>query len=203
MGVSYEALDAPEFDSAFENALPLLDADTAAPAANISASTSCEPPDPSLFVEDASFTNGSSIALLLEWRGLRCLFLGDSWPSVVAEEWGRLPGGLGPLDLVKVSHHGSSYNSSPDLAKRLSAKRYVFSSDGTKHGHPNLDAALWVADGGQPGASLVFNYPSSTAARLSMPDAIKRFGHVVTVGSGAEIVSIAMEAGAGREQPEA
>jgi hypothetical protein len=49
----------------------------------------------------------------------------------------------------------------------------------------------------------VFNYPSSTAVRLSMPDAIKRFGHVITVGSGAEILSITMEAGAAREQPEA
>ena len=88
------------------------------------------------------------------------------------------------LDLVKVSHHGSRHNTSPDLAKRISAKTYVLSTDGSKHGHPNIEALLWIADECPADASLVFNYPSGSADRMNQPDAKERFGHRVTIGTG-------------------
>jgi hypothetical protein len=57
--------------------------------------------------------NNTSVVFLLEWRGRRLLFAGDaelrSWRHIDAQ------GLLAPVDLIKVSHHGS-HNGTPPLA---------------------------------------------------------------------------------------
>ena len=186
MGVSHEAVDCSEFESAFEMEVPRLDADADTPDMNISASTITDPPSPSTFIEDTSITNGSSIAFLLECFGLRTLFLGDSWPGVVADQLELLHPGQScqRVDLVKVSHHGSRHNTSPALLDRLKARHYVISTDGAKHDHPDMGALLWIADACEAGSSLVFNYPSDTARRMGEANMLNRFGHKVSIGTG-------------------
>ena len=65
---------------------------------------------------DSSVANGSSIVLLLEQGRKAAVLTGDAYPSLVLAGWRRLVasrGGAPKLDLLKLSHHGSSTNTSP------------------------------------------------------------------------------------------
>lgn len=65
---------------------------------------------------DTSVTNGSSIALVLEFEGKRALLSGDAFSSVIASGikyfWPTAPV---TIDLLKLSHHGSKRNTDQTL----------------------------------------------------------------------------------------
>ncbi|MFW2154184.1 hypothetical protein ACG94Q_23560, partial [Acinetobacter gyllenbergii] len=65
------------------------------------------------FDSDPSIYNGSSIAFILEVEDKAMLFLGDAHDQVVADNLrvlGYSDCNKIKLDLVKISHHGSQYN---------------------------------------------------------------------------------------------
>lgn len=112
------------------------------------------------FSEDSSVANGSSLALLLEHKGRAALMAGDAYPSVVAAAWRRLireRGGAVALDLLKLSHHGSSTNTSPQLLALLKPKKVLVSTDGSGYGHPHAETLAWALQE-IPGVELLFNY---------------------------------------------
>lgn len=92
------------------------------------------------FESDSSVYNGSSIAFLLEADDKKMLFLGDANDHVVTKnlralgynETNKLK-----LELVKISHHGSQYNTSSEFLSILDSPCYVISTNGSKHGLPN------------------------------------------------------------------
>ena len=94
--------------------------------------------------EDARATNGSSIAFVLEVDSKKLLFLGDSHPSVIMESLKSIYGEE-PLqfDFIKISHHGSYYNSNIDLLNFIDAPRFCISTDGLGH-HPNIETLCWI-----------------------------------------------------------
>ncbi len=196
MGVAFEAVNAPEFAKAFELAMQ-AEADLSAVEENISSSLPEVPPDPSTFVEDHSDTNASSIAFLLTFRGLRILMLADAWPSVICQEAYRL---FGPslkehVNLLKVSHHGSKNNSSPELLSLFSSDLYVVSTSGAKHRHPHSEAILWAITSGEHRKKLIFNYPSATSAHIASDKLISMYGHEVQVGNGKSSILIEIAEG--------
>jgi beta-lactamase superfamily II metal-dependent hydrolase len=89
------------------------------------------------FSSDRSAPNGSSIALLLEFNDQRMLLTGDAFAAVVSdaiEEYWDTP----PLvHLLKVSHHGSKANTTEKLLQSLQCKRFLISTSGKGHGHPD------------------------------------------------------------------
>lgn len=111
------------------------------------------------FEPDTSIYNGSSIAFILENDGKKMLFLGDAHDQVVADNLRAL--GYSntnklKLDLVKISHHGSQYNTSNEFLSLLDSPRYVISTNGRKHGHPNkrtIARIIKATDG-----NIFFNY---------------------------------------------
>ncbi len=92
------------------------------------------------FIEDNAYPNGSSIAFILKHKKENFLFLGDSHPSVIVE-------GLKifkysekkPIKAkyVKLSHHGSSGNTSPELLSYIKSNKYIISTNGATHQHPH------------------------------------------------------------------
>ncbi len=114
------------------------------------------------FAQDGSEANGSSIALLAEHDGKRCLLTGDAYPGVLMESFERLFAERGPsplrLDAMKVSHHGSRGNTTWPLLYRVECGRYLFSTDGSMFGHPDDECVSRVIAHGGPGATLCFNY---------------------------------------------
>lgn len=184
-----QSIIAPEFEVVFELELPLIsDAEDGEADTPISYSDSDEVPDPSTFREDTSAINGSSIAFLLECIGRKFLFLADGLPSVIVDGIHGLLDSpqLVEVDLIKVSHHGSRNNTSPDLVQAVRSRIHVISTDGSKHEHPHAEALFRIVGSSSPGCSLVFNYPSATAARMDQPTVRQKYGHSVTVGTGEE-----------------
>lgn len=95
--------------------------------------------------QDSSKANASSISFVLEIGPKRLLMTGDATPGDLIsglKRYGDLVGEKRPrFDLVKLPHHGSGGNVTPALVSAIDATRYLVSSDGMIHGHPD-DSAL-------------------------------------------------------------
>jgi beta-lactamase superfamily II metal-dependent hydrolase len=113
------------------------------------------------FGTDPSVPNGSSIAFLLEYGGKAMLFTGDAYAAVLANSIKALLDERGlrrlKLDAFKVSHHGSVNNISADLLDLIECKRFLVSTDGSLHGHPNT-ACLDLIHAKHPAAKIHLNY---------------------------------------------
>jgi hypothetical protein len=111
---------------------------------------------------DDSVPNSSSIVLLAEYAGASVLLAGDATVQGLTEGLGRLLAErqLDRLELtaLKVPHHGSVRNVTRDLLSLVPADYYLFSSDGSRFGHPDAAGVARVLEFGRPGAELVFNY---------------------------------------------
>jgi beta-lactamase superfamily II metal-dependent hydrolase len=115
------------------------------------------------FEADRTEANGSSIAFLAEFEGKRVLLAADSHSGVIESALAPLAeseGGRYRIDLVKLSHHGSAHNTSPEIPKRVDCTRFAISTDGSrrhKHPHGQSIARLLAADPDRDKV-LYFNY---------------------------------------------
>lgn len=112
------------------------------------------------FKEDNAAHNGSSIAFNLSYRGKNWLFLADAYPTVVIAALKNLGYSKeNPIkaELVKLSHHGSKSNNNRELLEMIRASKFVVSTDGNKHNHPDkqmLSRLIAV----HPHCEIYFNY---------------------------------------------
>lgn len=129
------------------------------------------------FKEDTSATNGSSIAILAEYDGKRCLLAGDAFPSVLAAGISRKQTGGDPLYLntFKIPHHGSKHNTSSELLKLLRCQNFLVSTSGKQFGHPDPETiARIIKNGGNP--KLHFNYLSTQTKIWNDASLMKKAG---------------------------
>lgn len=115
-----------------------------------------------IFVPDDTKPNGSSIAVLAEYDGKRCLLTGDAHAPLLEATLKRLLAEGLPeklkLDALKVPHHGSRANISIALLQLLDCPRYLFSSNGKKYHHPHPEAVARIIAHGGDHPTLYFNY---------------------------------------------
>lgn len=110
--------------------------------------------------EDTSVANGSSIAFIMEYENKRFLFLADAHPSVIIEglnNFGYNNVNQLNAELMKVSHHGSMYNTNKELLEIVKTDNYLISSNATKHGLPNKRTIARIINN-NPNAFIYFNY---------------------------------------------
>lgn len=111
---------------------------------------------------DPEAPNGSSIAFVAEFAGKCILLAGDAHPDLLAQTIGALAvaeGGRYHIDLFKLSHHGSKNNISRALIETLDCDRFLISTNGKIHGHPDPEAiARILAFGPTRPKTLYFNY---------------------------------------------
>jgi beta-lactamase superfamily II metal-dependent hydrolase len=116
---------------------------------------------------DNAVANGSSIAMLAEYRGRRIALLGDAHMPPVVASLARLAQAAGEprlrLDAVKMAHHGSSGNLSESFLRGVQCRDWLVSTDGSIFGHPD-EEALHAVVRHVRGARLMFNYRSSRNA---------------------------------------
>lgn len=137
--------------------------------------------NPNRFQEDTNIENASSIAAIFEYEGKRILWLSDSVPSVVINSLSNLgynQTDKNRCDAVLLSHHGSSWNNSFDLLRRISASRYVISADGiNRHCLPNKETvARILASTSELPVSLFLNYNDGRLTKMfntDEPDKVK------------------------------
>lgn len=121
----------------------------------------------SAFESDKAPANGSTIALLAEFEGATCLLSGDAFAGVMVDAIARLLDARDErrLDVgaFKLPHHGSRYNVSVDLLKKVASPHYLFSTSGAIFGHPDDEAVARVlAADTRSAKTLHFNYPAET-----------------------------------------
>lgn len=88
------------------------------------------PPPGDLFAE----SNENSVSLLLTFQKARVLLTGDAENQ--AEEYIGTGPYTGPLTLLKVGHHGSSFSTTPLLLSRFRPEVAVISVGDNSYGHP-------------------------------------------------------------------
>ncbi len=125
-----------------------------------------------IFEEDTSKHNGSSISFILSFNGKNYLFLADSFPTVVVSSLKAL--GYSeqfPLkcELVKVSHHGSKANNNIELLRLIDSYKYVISTNGDKHSHPNKQFLARLINQNN-NCEIYFNYPDMIEDIFSQKD---------------------------------
>lgn len=113
------------------------------------------------FEEDRSLPNASSIAFLLEFDQRKILMLGDSHPSIIRDSLVRL--GYSKenkiiAEAVKISHHGSKYNTSSDLLDLIECHNFIISTNGLFHGLPHKECLSRIITSSK-NTRLYFNYP--------------------------------------------
>jgi beta-lactamase superfamily II metal-dependent hydrolase len=112
---------------------------------------------------DRTEANGSSIAFIAEFAGKRVLLAADAHSEVLEgalRPLAETEGGRYRLDLVKLSHHGSRNNTSPEFPKLIDCTRFAISTDGSrrpKHPHAETIARLLATDP-ERDKTFYFNY---------------------------------------------
>ena len=101
-----------------------------------------------VYKPDKSTANGSSIATIIELNGIRLLMLADALAEDILRELLKMKAqGVSMMfDAIKISHHGSNHNTSPELLSVMDAPRYFISSDGSKHSHPDIELLHAIVD---------------------------------------------------------
>lgn len=117
--------------------------------------------DRDVFGTDSSKANGTSIALIVDYSDERWLLAGDAHSDVLLAGLQRFGDAVGErpvrLDGVKLPHHGSARNITPDLLAAIDCSRFLVSTDGSYFKHPDrecIDLIVRAVD--RP--ELVFNY---------------------------------------------
>ncbi|EOI2437215.1 TPA: ComEC/Rec2 family competence protein [Klebsiella pneumoniae] len=91
------------------------------------------------FTDDNSLNNMSSISFLATSGGKKILFLADSDARTILEWMDRKGYETIEVDAVKLPHHGSKHNYNKNLLERVRCKKYLISTNGNKHSHPDVE----------------------------------------------------------------
>ena len=113
---------------------------------------------------DNSVPNGSSIAFMVEFAGKRVLLGADAHSDVLVSSGQRMNAESRRIDVFKLPHHGSAKNVTTALLETYPADRFVVSTNGAHHDHPD-DVAIARVVLRRPGAELGFNYPTAAYER--------------------------------------
>lgn len=117
------------------------------------------------FQEDDCIVNKSSITFIIECNHHKALFLADGHPSSIKEALEDL--NEASFDLVKVAHHGSKNNNSPELIAYINADKYLISTNGHRYNHPDMETLARIAlSNNQSPKELIFNYDIAKAWQI-------------------------------------
>lgn len=131
------------------------------------------------FMCDTSESNGSSIALLAEYKGKSALLCGDAFPTVIEQSVDQLLLSAGEshlrLDACKIAHHGSKSNTSPSLLGKLRSRRFLVSTSGASFDHPDDVTIARILMSRRDPIELYFNYSSDRNKVWNTPGYQARF----------------------------
>jgi beta-lactamase superfamily II metal-dependent hydrolase len=135
----------------------------------------------SKFDPDATKPNGTSIVLLAQYKGKRALLAADSHEDRLLASVKALGKGKRlPIDVYKVSHHGSDKNVSRALIEAMDCGTYLISTNGSYFKHPKAATLARILKFGTPNATIAFNYRSKFTDVWDAP-ALKTKYHYTTI----------------------
>lgn len=113
------------------------------------------------FEGNVTLANRSSIAILLEYKKLSLLFLGDAESKIIENSLQRL--GYSKenkikVNYCKVAHHASRHNTSSELIQMIDCSNYIISTQQGAHGRPNKECLSRIVFNSQKPVKFYFNY---------------------------------------------
>ncbi len=141
---------------------------------------------------DPSKANGSSISLLLEYKGRRIVLAGDAFAEdLVAGLAEVAPQEQLEIDAFKLPHHGSRNNVTKALIEAVSCPCWLFSTDGTQFRHPDAIAiARVICYSVRQPATLFFNVPSIYNGWWSNPEWKSMYQYKTEYGNDTDGIAI-------------
>ena len=119
---------------------------------------------------DEDIINRSSIAFILEFYDKKMLFLGDSSPidydEILEEIYKQNKENKIRFNLVKMSHHGSKFNISKRFFELSTSEKYLVSTNGSLHGHPNKEAIYKLIRNQTEYKKIIFNYKNENICKF-------------------------------------
>lgn len=133
------------------------------------------------FDDDNTATNGSSIAFVLQVQNKKLLFLGDAHPSLIVHSLNEYQKENTIIfDLIKVSHHGSFGNISRELLNKIDSERYLISTNGQRHGHPDKETiAHIITRKADFHRKLYFNYITANSKYFDRKDWKEKYNYSI------------------------
>ncbi|MEZ8339468.1 MBL fold metallo-hydrolase [Vibrio cyclitrophicus] len=95
--------------------------------------------------KDDSLNNRSSISFVIESNNKKILMLGDCHMSTLYSWMDDHNLEELEVDAVKLSHHGSKKNIDDLFFKKVKTKKYLISTNGFRHRHPDLETICKIA----------------------------------------------------------
>jgi beta-lactamase superfamily II metal-dependent hydrolase len=129
------------------------------------------------FQPDRSAANGSSICVLADFDGRKAVLTGDAHAELMAASLSKLRRNGQPItvDAFKLSHHGSHGTHSVEVMKEIRSKRFLISTDGSRHKHPHIESLARTVKHAGGDIELVFNYESSQTSKWDVRALKTRF----------------------------
>lgn len=136
------------------------------------------------FSEDTTETNGSSMAFILEIEDKKLLFLADAHPSIIMENLEKHNKENGPIifDLIKIAHHGSFSNNDPKLLALINSPKYLISTNGSSHNHPDKETLAWIISTNNYDSKMIyFNYDNEGYKFLNNEELKKEYNYKISL----------------------
>ncbi|UBM59570.1 MBL fold metallo-hydrolase [Marinilongibacter aquaticus] len=133
------------------------------------------------FKEDTTVTNGSSIAFILKIQEKNLLFLADAHPDLIVQSLKEYKkDGIIKFDLIKVSHHGSFNNISKDLLELVDSPKYLISTNGGRHNHPDKETIAHIINRQTNfHREIYFNYITDNSKYFDRADWKKKYNYSI------------------------
>jgi beta-lactamase superfamily II metal-dependent hydrolase len=109
--------------------------------------------------ETSDIVNASSICFTLSYKDKKVLFLSDSHPDLISQQLSNDT----KFDCVKISHHGSKYNTNYKLLDKIDCTKFIISTNGPRnYGHPAPSTIIKIVKScikrGYKSCDILFNY---------------------------------------------
>lgn len=134
--------------------------------------------------KDTSISNGASISFILEYKEKKLLFLGDAHEDIIIENleiYKEIKGNL-DFEVVKLSHHGSLKNNFKWI-EIIKAKKYLISTNGAKHNHPDKRVIAKILKSHNEKKVLYFNYKLDICKILNENSLKNKYNYEIIVGN--------------------
>lgn len=181
-GANFELGDSKLYDDAFEMLLSWEKEKACVAPKQISATAeTLEELLKAPFYEDCTVANGSSIAIILKVQNKKLLLLADANPTLIVQSLKRIQReGTIIFDLIKVSHHGSFGNISLELLNKIDSERYLFSTNGQRHNHPDRETIAHIITRKTDfHRKLYFNYETANSRFFEKEDWMDEYNYSI------------------------
>lgn len=148
------------------------------------------------YTADTSVTNESSISFLLEANGKKILMLGDAKAESIINSLNDLyTDQQRPIwfDAIKLSHHGSFNNNSPELLKMIDSTNWIVSTNGDLYNHPDKEVIAHIITKDKINErNIIFNYRLDVCAEFDTSElhSLYKFQFIVPENNVPSIVTL-------------